>query len=808
MASWRDVQIFVLISVLLPVGVFPQLSTYSNKTCNLSDGRDGLCVYAYLCQDNVINVDGTGIVDLRFSDDCDDYILKCCSPETPCADSKGTCVAANRCSADLNNSKYRLFEEADECEWSGYKCCPNEILRKVDSKATECAGDSVCVPSSQCLVQPNGRSLSNARTKVCSSLETCCPRSQLKTSSSSPCEQIGGKCVPQNQCSSVFSVDIRIQSCDDPDLECCMSSNSTTSIRKACVQNSGKCSARKDCKGTVYRDRLNECEGLVCCASTESPPTIVTPPATVDKACFNNNGKCTLKSECKGTVYRDRHNECNGLVCCASQGTTDPTTPRPTQRPVTPGKSCFNNGGKCVTRKDCKGTVYKDRLNECEGLVCCASSTPTESPPTVVTPPATVDKVCFNNNGKCTLRSECKGTVYRDRNNECNGLVCCASQGTTDPTTPRPTQRPVTPGKSCFNNGGKCVTRKDCKGTVYRDRNNDCEGLVCCAVEPARTCSSLKGTCIAEQNCRRKSPTRVEDCSANTVCCLEVETVEVKDCGYRNENGIKFDTINRNDGESQYGEFPWMVAILTNEGNERKYYCGGSLIHPAVVLTSAGCVKTYRRTVNDLTVRAGEWDMSSVGEPTPYQERQVAKIVSHSNFHPNTLANNVALVFLDDAFDLSPTVNTVCLPPQNFEFDNGAVTASGWGTTPQNRTNHQHILKSIDLPLMPKSDCERTLQKATSNRSFKLHSSFLCAGGVAGVDTCSGDAGSPVILHIPNDAEFRYYAVGMVSWGVGCGRRGTPAVYTDIGVFRDWIDDEMEQEGFDINYYRYQLYEN
>ncbi|OWR55175.1 masquerade serine proteinase, partial [Danaus plexippus plexippus] len=33
-------------------------------------------------------------------------------------------------------------------------------------------------------------------------------------------------------------------------------------------------------------------------------------------------------------------------------------------------------------------------------------------------------------------------------------------------------------------------------------------------------------------------------------------------CGWRNPDGIGFKTIGDNDGESKFGEFPWMVAIL------------------------------------------------------------------------------------------------------------------------------------------------------------------------------------------------------------------------------------------------------
>lgn len=372
--------------------------------------------------------------------------------------------------------------------------------------------------------------------------------------------------------------------------------------------------------------------------------------------------------------------------------------------------------------------------------------------------------------------------------------------------------------QACYNNG--ICTTESCLGDTYRDRKNDCGGLNCCAEidpdtespDPVRSCKMIGGKCMLDENCQHKIDSPVSDCDDNEVCCKEEERTRpdevIKDCGYRNEEGVKFKTTGREDGESQYGEFPWMVAIMVDEKGGKKFICGGSLIDPEVVLTSAECVKSFRRTPDKLIVRAGEWDMGTTREPIPYEERQVIKIKSHPNFKATTLVNNIALMFLNDKFDPSSTINTVCLPPQNFAIDNGEVTASGWGSTPQDRTKGQQILKSIDLIYIERSECERDLRKGTKNRKFQLHRSFICAGGVAGLDTCRGDAGSPIVYPVPDDFESRHYAVGMVSWGVGCGRAGMPAAYTDIAFFRDWIDNEMEQEGLHAHYYTYVKNEN
>ncbi|XP_014260480.1 hyaluronan-binding protein 2 isoform X1 [Cimex lectularius] len=372
-------------------------------------------------------------------------------------------------------------------------------------------------------------------------------------------------------------------------------------------------------------------------------------------------------------------------------------------------------------------------------------------------------------------------------------------------------------------------------------------------------------------------------------------------CGTRNIDGVGFRITGAIDNESQFGEFPWMIAILLDENfenaNVKTYQCGGALIHERVVLTAAHCVQ--RKSSSPLLVRAGEWDTQTKNELYPHQDRQVEEIIIHEDYYAGALYNDIALLVLKEPFTFADNVDIICLPKQGDVVLNKECSASGWGKDvfgkefdktepapspsiktpilgsvqnviqvkinkfkdlflPKPKMEHstlrpldkiikekidkftnlfhptkraktvteapkaqwinldermgsgvpssenplkfpdsgkkgkyQVILKKVDLPMVDRNTCEAELRKTRLSQYFNLHESFVCAGGIAGQDTCKGDGGSPLVCPVPGE-KYKYQQVGIVAWGIGCGNE-TPAVYVNVAHFRKWIDDHFKR---------------
>ena len=203
--------------------------------------------------------------------------------------------------------------------------------------------------------------------------------------------------------------------------------------------------------------------------------------------------------------------------------------------------------------------------------------------------------------------------------------------------------------------------------------------------------------------------------------------------------------------------FPWMVRLSMG--------CGGALTAPRVVLTAGHCV-TGSGPDTSIEVTAGVTDLKAAGAVTA----RSVKVFRPTGFHGETSGDDWAVVQLDRALDL-PTL------PLTSGGDRGLFTIMGWGQTKETSLRQQTKLRYATVPLVPDALCASEYAPLGVEL---VPDDQLCAGG-QNVDTCQGDSGGPMVR---KDGYGEWVQVGIVSWGLGCGRTGYPGVYSQISTFR------------------------
>lgn len=217
------------------------------------------------------------------------------------------------------------------------------------------------------------------------------------------------------------------------------------------------------------------------------------------------------------------------------------------------------------------------------------------------------------------------------------------------------------------------------------------------------------------------------------------------------------------------GEFPWVVRLSNG--------CAGTLIRSDHVLTAAHCVSRSGRT-SSILVTAGSADIYS-GKAFDVRSAEVRR---PSGFQSVVSGDDWAVVRLAEKVSL-PVVSL----PTSGALDSGSFTVVGWGTTSEGSQSQESRLRKVQVPFVSDSKCSQLYRNEGYNF---VPSDMLCAGDTSrgGKDSCQGDSGGPLLRRHEN----RWVQVGIVSWGVGCGRRDYPGVYTQISHFRAAIDRALE----------------
>lgn len=218
---------------------------------------------------------------------------------------------------------------------------------------------------------------------------------------------------------------------------------------------------------------------------------------------------------------------------------------------------------------------------------------------------------------------------------------------------------------------------------------------------------------------------------------------------------------------------PWTVALSSRDrfgGTRAGQFCGGVAIGRTTVLTAAHCLADDviggpAGPVPDLKVIAGRTDLLS----TQGQEIPVTVARVNPRYDPDANTGDFAVLTLARPLPADAVVKMAAEGDGAYRPGTGALV-SGWGDI-TGGGDYARRLYAARIHVLPDEECARAYPGGADG-TYRADS-MVCAGeALGGPDACQGDSGGPMV------AQGRL--IGLVSWGSGCGRPGSPGVYTRV----------------------------
>lgn len=249
-------------------------------------------------------------------------------------------------------------------------------------------------------------------------------------------------------------------------------------------------------------------------------------------------------------------------------------------------------------------------------------------------------------------------------------------------------------------------------------------------------------------------------------------------------------------------QMPYFVTVVTYDYFFGPATCGGTIIAEGVILTAAHCVvDSFREPFFDISILLPNG--TDENGTSTYMDVDVSQISIPDVYNPaeqpyqDEYYGDIALLRVNP----NVTKHRVRLPMSKKDLEEAPVLiGSGTGLDEEKK-----LSKKLEFVSVQKVD------KVPNGSTLALEKDhFIAKDPIKNQDTCVGDSGGPLV--IPNKrwnvsdpavvdirSELPSYdiQVGIVSYGEGiydCGDNNTFGIYTDVMYWRDWIDEQLNNE--------------
>ncbi|XP_028135375.1 venom protease-like [Diabrotica virgifera virgifera] len=264
--------------------------------------------------------------------------------------------------------------------------------------------------------------------------------------------------------------------------------------------------------------------------------------------------------------------------------------------------------------------------------------------------------------------------------------------------------------------------------------------------------------------------------------------ISVKKCMvyYRKRDIGTFETGGSKSLPKQY---PHMALIGYGPEDSKEWLCAGALISDNFVLTAAHCLES-REYGEAKWVHLGDFGISSDKDEADPQDFKILKSIPHPNYTQSIKYNDIALIQLENYVLRSPFVYPACLQSKRFSHERNMI-ASGWGKIEYSGESSNFFLQD-NLKEIRTKECNNSYNDAKGSYLPKgiNGNMMICVKGEVGEDTCQGNSGGP--LQVKNRykdvLDTGFTIIGITSFDKSCGDNKSPAVYTRVSYYLDWIE--------------------